>query len=110
MEEIWEDESIHPSALVYCRTAASVIKIAESMDSEATNKRRRADSIDGQGRGGNNEQRDRRGTDPRQDVRSPEYMRGRCGWRGGRGGSGGTGLDNSRGRRGGGGRGDYYAY
>jgi uncharacterized membrane protein YgcG len=113
LEEIWGKEAIHPTPLVYCRIAASVIKIAEGMEADANNKRRRSDSIDGQGRGGNNEQRGRRGTDPRQDGRYPDNNRGRGGWRGGRGGSSGSGMENSRGRRGGGGgggRGDMYAY
>jgi hypothetical protein len=79
------------------------------MDVEANNKRRRADSTEGPVRGGINEQRGRRGSDPRQDWRSTESMRGRGTWRGGRGGSSGTGMDVSRGRRGGG-RGDMFAY
>jgi hypothetical protein len=112
LEEIWDEEAIHPTALVYCRVAASVIKIAEGMKAEVSNKRRRTDSIDEQGRGGNNEQCGRRGTDPRPDGPYPYNNRGRGGWRGGRGGSGGTGMETSRGRRGGGGggRGDMYAY
>jgi hypothetical protein len=109
LEEMWEEEAIHPTALVYCRIAASVIKIAEGMDTELNNKRRRTDSIDGQGRGGNNNQRGRRGSHPRQDGRSSENMRGRGSWRGGRGGSGGSGMEAARGWRGGG-RGDMYAY
>jgi hypothetical protein len=34
LEEIWEGEAIHPSALVYRRISASVIKIAEGMDTK----------------------------------------------------------------------------
>jgi hypothetical protein len=111
LEEIWEEKAIHLTALVYCRIAASVIKIAEAMDTKLNNKRRHTDSIDRQGRSGNNDQRGRPGSDPRQDGRSLESMRGRGGWRGGRGDSGGSGMEAARGRRGGGGgRGDMYAY
>jgi hypothetical protein len=106
IEEVWGDSAIHPQPLVYCRIAAAVIRIAENMDQEASNKRRRADSIDGQGRGGNNEMRGRRDPDTRQDWRQHDGPRGR-GWRGGRGGG-----DSGRARRGGGGggRGGSYSY
>jgi hypothetical protein len=66
------------------------------MDQDAGNKRRRADSIEGTGRGGNNEQRGRREPEPRQDCRFQESMKSRGGWRGGRGG----GSDAVRGGRG----------
>jgi hypothetical protein len=106
-EEICGESAIHPQPLVYCRVAASVIRIAENMIHEAGNKRRRADSIEGAGCGGNNDQRGRRKPDPRQDWHYGDSMKNRGGWRGGRG----AGGDGSRGGRGGGGgRGRMNAY
>jgi hypothetical protein len=52
MDEVWGDSAIHPQPLVYCRIAAAIIRIADSMEQEASNKRRQSDSIDGAGRSG----------------------------------------------------------
>jgi hypothetical protein len=74
-------------------------------DNGAGGQRRRSDSIEGVGRGGNNDMRGRRDSDSWQDWRNQDGPRGRI-WRGGR-----CGGDPARGRKGsGGGRGGMYAY
>jgi hypothetical protein len=67
IEEVWGDDAIHPWPLVYCLIAASVFKISETLEQEASNKRRRSDSIEGVGCGGNNDLRGHHNSDSRQD-------------------------------------------
>jgi hypothetical protein len=94
IDEVWGESAIHTQPLVYCRIAAAIIRIADSMEQVAGNKRRRSDSIDGAGCGGNNDLRGRHHPDTRQDWRNQDGPRGR-GLRGGRGRGSGRGENYS---------------
>jgi hypothetical protein len=57
--EIWGEDAIHPQQLLYSKIASGVIKMINKM-ADMEHKRRRTDSLESSGSGGNDARRGRR--------------------------------------------------